>query len=104
MASVCLAQQFTCPLEIDGSCRIGHYPDPTSCAHWYNCIPGWISGCDQTRYQCQQFEAFDKKLRQCILAIDANCDSKICLFSKLLKCIYILIFLVLNIQGKIVTK
>ena len=76
MASVCLAQSFTCPLSGDGTCKTGQYPDPTSCAHWYNCMPGLISGCDQARYQCRQFDAFDKKYRQCLLAIDAECDSK----------------------------
>ena len=76
VTSDCLAQAFTCPLHTNGTCRTGEYPDPTSCAHWYNCIPGWISGCEQTRYQCQQFEAFDKNLKQCLLAIDAECDSE----------------------------
>ena len=72
-----IAQSFTCPVSGDGSCETGMYPDPDSCAHYYNCAPALISGCDQTRYQCIKFDAFHKDLKQCVLAIDAKCDSKI---------------------------
>ena len=76
LGGVCHGQNFTCPEIIEGICDIGQYPDPESCAHYYNCVQHLISGCDQTRYQCQQFYAFDKETRLCVPAVDAECDSK----------------------------
>ena len=74
MASLCHGQNFTCPVDGNGDCKIGLYPDPQSCAHYYNCVPDLLPGCVQNKEQCSQFYAFHKGIRQCVLAVDAECD------------------------------
>ena len=68
-------QTFNCT-EVEGQCIIGTYPDPESCAHYYYCAPGLVSGCLKLRQKCPELFAFHKDLLQCVLAIDAECNSK----------------------------
>ena len=73
---VCHAQTFSCPRDGGRTCTDGLYPDPRSCAHFYNCTSDSVRGCVQTHHQCPEIYAFDKDSRLCVLAVDAKCDSK----------------------------
>ena len=68
--------QFTCPVVAD-ICSSGRYPDDRSCAHYYECSPALISGCNQVHYQCPPGSVFDWELRVCADPDVAQCAGKI---------------------------
>ena len=69
---------------------MGTYPDPESCAYYYQCAPGVFGECIKDHHQCLEYFAFDKDHLQCVLATDADCDGmdsekkcSICSFPKI---------------------
>ena len=73
---------FVCP-EVDGICVVGQFPDPDSCAYYHVCTLGEPLGCLKEKLKCPELWAFDKYTSTCVLAIDAACDGKFNVFTRL---------------------